>query len=557
MRALRRESPVLVAVLFGWNLGWAWVVLVRWGLIPADAAARTLLAAEVFFSRDPKLSNLGFVRLPLPALLQLPLVLVPGLWPTGLAGATVSALAGAAAGALINDIARALGWGRSRWLLVAAFALNPAVIYVSASGLTEPVLMVAALGLVRCFLGWADAEAKGNRRLAVAWLVGLGLSGAVGVLTRYEGWLLGTVMALMVGLLALKRSGADAAQAAVLVYAAPPAYAVFLWVFFNWLIMGDPLYFALGPYAARAYVPAGTEGFDPAAGIRAVVDAAWHLSPLFFFATAGLLAFSLIRWDPVGLLLAAFWLSVPLFIAFSLVSGQLASIQYRYLTPLIPGTAALVALGLRGGSAYVRWRYLVGLLVALLGPSTALVGVLREPMSANSVRVFGEALIFREGTSLWTSEREMAQYLTTAGAGPILTDTAGGVEMVIFFTGEPGRFIVPGDRDFETVLRDPVGKARYVLVPAPAGTGRLHRVNQVYPGLYASGAGWASLEKEVGPYRLYRVAGPPPPERAITVPPARGSPAPGWARPAVLVLIAAGILVVGAALLRPRSAAGS
>jgi hypothetical protein len=114
VRVLRRESLVLLAVLFGWNLTWAWVVLVRWGLIPADAAARTLLAAEVFFSRDPKLSNLGFVWLPLPALLQLPLVLIPGLWPTGLAGATVSALAGAVAGALINNIARALGWSRSR-----------------------------------------------------------------------------------------------------------------------------------------------------------------------------------------------------------------------------------------------------------------------------------------------------------------------------------------------------------------------------------------------------------------------------------------------------------
>jgi hypothetical protein len=554
VRVLRRESLVLLAVLFGWNLIWAWVALVRWGLIPADAAARTLLAAEVFFSRDPKLSNLGFVWLPLPALLQLPLVLIPGLWPTGLAGATVSALAGAVAGALINDIARALGWSRSRWLLVAAFALNPAVVYVSASGLTEPVLMAAALGLVRCFLGWVDAEAKGSRRLAVAWLVGLGLSGAAGVLTRYEGWVLGAVMALMVGLLALKRSGANAAQAAMLVYAAPPAYAAFLWVFFNWLIMGDPLYFALGPYSARAYVPAGTEGFDPAAGVRAVADAAWRLSPLFFFATVGLLASSLIRWDPVGLLLAAFWLSVPLFVAFSLVSGQLAFIQYRYLTLLIPGTAALVALGLRGGSAHARWRCLVGLLVALLGPLTSLVGVLQEPMSANSVRVFGEALISRKATTLWTSEREMAQYLTAAGGGPILTDTPGGVEMVIFFTGEPGRFIVPGNRDFEVALRDPAAKVAQVLVPAPTGTGALHRLNQAFPELYATGSGWAVLEKEIGPYRLYRVPGARPgrPEPASRSAPQTSD----RLRLGGLILLAAATGLVAVGLLRRPGVAG-
>lgn len=525
MKTARRQFLTVSAVLFGWNLAWAWVILVRWGLIPADAAARTLLAAEVFFSRDPKLANLGFVWLPLPAFLQLPLVLVPGLWPTGLAGAVVSALAGALTGALINETARALGWGRSRYLLVAAFALNPAVIYVSASGLTEPLLMAAVLGQVRCFIGWAGAEAQGNRRAAVAWLVGLGVSSAVAVLTRYEGWFLSIVLALMVGAIARKSSGPEAAQASVLVYAAPAVYAAFLWAFFNWLIMGNPLYFLLGPYSSRAYFLAEGSGTGLTAAAVAVLEAGWSLSPLFFPAAVGLLGLGLGRRNLTYALVAAFWLAVPLFLALSLGSGQIPNIQYRYLTPLIAGSIVTAAVGLSGPAIDRRWHILAGLLLALLGPPTGLAGMLRDPMSMSSLslRPFAEALLSGQVTPLWAFERELADYLIASGAGPVLTDTAGGVEMVVFFTGQPGRFILPADRDFEAALQEPARAATHVLVPAPAGTGALHRINQVYPELYAAGADWAVLEKEVGPYRLYRIPeaqpgrpGPPPESRPLS-----------------------------------------
>ncbi len=555
MKGARREFLLLTALLLGWNLAWAWVVLVRWGLIPADAAARTLLAAQVFFGRDPKLANLGFVWLPLPALLQLPLVVVPGLWPTGLAGAAVSALGGALAGGLINDTARFLGWGRARHLLVAAFALNPAVIYLSASGLTEPLLMAAALGQVRCFLGWAEAERRADRRQAVGWLVGLGLSSGAAVLTRYEGWVLSGAVALMVGLTALKRGGPQVAEAAVLVYGAPPAYAAFLWVFFNWLIMGDPLYFLRGPYAAAAAARATTQWQSLESAATETVRAAWSVSPVFFGALGGSILTGLAVRNPTGVLLGGFWLAVPVFLAVSSGLGQLGVVQYRYVCLLIPGTICLTAAAVRTGAP--GWQLAAGLTVALLGPPASLAGMLQDPASVNnSLRPFAEALLSGRVGERWAHERELADYLAGTGAGPILTDTYGGVEMVIFFSGDPGRFIVPGDRDFEAVLQDPVGKAGHVLVPAPVGAGRLHRLNQVYPGLYASGASWAGLEREVGPYRLYRVAGPPPTEGAPRAPAVRGSPTPGWVRPAALGLIAIGVLGVAAALFRPRSAVG-
>lgn len=540
MRKAALEFSLLFCLLIGWYILWAGVMVARWGLIPEDAAARTLQAAQVFYGRDPKLSNLGFVWPPMPALLQLPLVLLPGLWPTGLCGAVVSALAGALAGALLNETARALGWDRARYLLVGAFALNPAVTSVSAGGLSEPLLMAAALGQVRCFLGWAEAEARADRRRAVGWLFGLGLAGALGVLTRYEGWLLAAVMGLMVVVLALRRGNAGAAEAAVLVYGAPPAYAAFVWAFFNWLVMKDPLYFWRGPYAALAYVLAEGTTANPIGRAGAVLVGVWQLSPLFLPALVSAIGLGLARGRLPVLLVAGYWLSLPAFLAFSRGLGQVLDVQYRYLTPLVPATLCLVTLTLARIPA--DWRLGAGLALLVLGPATGLLGMWADPAPlGNSLKPFAEALLSGRPVQAWAAERELAAYLRESGAGPVLTDPAGGVEMVVFFSGQPARFVLPADRDFEAILENPVGKASHVLVPSPTGVGSLHAINRAFSGFYESGAAWAVLEKEVGPYRLYRVLGPQPPEGRVSAR-AAGLPTPVWVKPAVLSLLGLGIL---------------
>lgn len=549
MRRSWLEFSLISGLLLGWYLAWAWVIVVRWGLIPEDAAARTLQAAQVFYGRDPKLANIGFVWPPLPVLLQLPLALLPGLWPTGLCGAAVSALGGALAGALLNETARAAGWGRARYLLVGAFALNPATTFVSATGLSEPLLMAAALGQVRCFLGWADAEARADRRQAVGWLFGLGLAGALGVLTRYEGWLLAAVMGLMVAVVALRRGRADAAEAAVLVYGAPPAYAAFLWVFFNWLVMKDPLYFWRGPYAASAVVPAEGAAANLMGGAGAVLGGIWRLSPFFLPVLVGALGLGLVRRRLPVLLVAAYWLSLPAFLALSLGLSQIPDIQFRYLTPVVPATLCLAALSLAGLSA--GWRLGVGMALLVLGPSTGLLGMSADPAPpGNSLKPFAEALLSGRPAPAWAAERDLAAYLLASGAGPVLADPVGGVEMVVFFSGQPDRFVLPADRDFQAVVENPVGKVSHVLVPPPTGIGSLNAVNRAFPGFYGSGVAWAVLEKEVGPYRLYRVLGPKPPEGRLWVLPAAGLPTPGWVKPAVLSLLGLGILGLGVVLIR-------
>ncbi len=81
---------------------------------------------------------------------------------------------------------------------------------------------------------------------------------------------------------------------------------------------------------------------------------------------------------------------------------------------------------------------------------------------------------------------------------------------IVFFSGDPGRFVVNVDPDFDEVLGEPAGRVKYVLVPSTRLEGSLNQVNITHPLLYQFGAPWASLETEwaesAGEWRLYRVA---------------------------------------------------
>jgi hypothetical protein len=91
-------------------------------------------------------------------------------------------------------------------------------------------------------------------------------------------------------------------------------------------------------------------------------------------------------------------------------------------------------------------------------------------------------------------------------AGSVLLDVASG-NPIVLQSAHPDWFVITPDRDFERVLADPVTfGVRYVLVT----NNPLDAVNRTYPGLYGTGAGFATLvakydEPGSANWRLYRV----------------------------------------------------
>jgi hypothetical protein len=261
----------LAAVLWSWRNG----ALLNYG----DAVAHLHIARRVFDSHQPRFSQLGSVWLPLPHILLVPFVQVYSWWANGFAGIIPSALAYLAACAGFYRLARHWLPLSSAALALAFFAANPNLLYLQTTAMTEPLFVCEMIWLTVWLVEWRagfDAHSKQSSRLL--WMIALVLVAAV--FTRYDGWIMALLAWLAIGI-TLARTGQLRARAfwlaSILVVAAPIA-----WLVYNSAAFGDWLYFARGPYSAKAIeIRTAVPGFPPHPG--------WHspwVSLLFYVKTA-------------------------------------------------------------------------------------------------------------------------------------------------------------------------------------------------------------------------------------------------------------------------------
>jgi hypothetical protein len=231
---------------------WSWRnhALLNWG----DAVAHLHIARRVFDSHQPRLSQLGSVWLPLPHILMIPFVQVYGWWANGIAGAIPSALAYIAACAGIYRLAR-------RWLQPAAaaltfFAINPNLLYLQTTAMTEPLFVCEMIWIVVWLVDWRtqnmewrtalDEDAGKSDRL----LIWIAAALVAAIYTRYDGWVIALLAWTSIGLVLLKQRRLRSRTfwlASAFIVAAPV-----IWFNYNAAAFGDWLEFARGPYSAKA-----------------------------------------------------------------------------------------------------------------------------------------------------------------------------------------------------------------------------------------------------------------------------------------------------------------
>src|SRR5437764_3302596 len=125
-------------------------------LLYGDAVAHINIARRVFDSRTPGPLQLGTVWLPLPHLFMLPFVASRWLWQTGIAGSFPSMLGYVFSVIGIFRLVRtvlsdatekaARTQGRfAAWLGAASFALNPNIIFMQSTAMTEPVYLAFSI----------------------------------------------------------------------------------------------------------------------------------------------------------------------------------------------------------------------------------------------------------------------------------------------------------------------------------------------------------------------------------------------------------------------------
>jgi hypothetical protein len=334
-----------------------------------DAVAHLHIARRVFDSRTPRFSQLGSVWLPLPHILLIPLVQDYYWWASGLAGVIPSALAYLAACVGIHRLARHWLSPAAGALTLFSFALNPNLLYMQTTAMTEPLFLCETIWIVVCLVEWRTAldeeaeatsytlpsgpathhashgriaglarhplhvfEAPGPRR--GAWLrnplaplaprtnipiaqstslqVCIAAALVAAIFTRYDGWIIALIAWTVIGLTLLKHAaegerGRLASPAFWLASFAVVAAPV-LWFLYNSVSFGDWLYFARGPFSAKAIelrTAATAPGWPPHPG--------WHnpwVALLYFLKVSELDSVAAPGWGSfwgnVVLILAAF-----------------------------------------------------------------------------------------------------------------------------------------------------------------------------------------------------------------------------------------------------------
>lgn len=246
LAAPKDPGAALVALAAAVAAVLAYLYFADHGLLLAykDANSHLLIARRVVDSPTAGLAQLGGVWLPLPHLLAAPLSAWEAMYTSGLAGAAVSMLSYVVCARYLYLHAASLSGHWAGGVTAAGlFALNPNVLYLQATAMTELLLFASAIVAVHHLHRWC-VESR-LRDLAIASTAVLAAT-----LTRYEGWILCAVALAVVAYTALRRHRRYAhTEGSVLVFGFIAGAGVVGWMAWNLAIFGDPMNWRSGEYA--------------------------------------------------------------------------------------------------------------------------------------------------------------------------------------------------------------------------------------------------------------------------------------------------------------------
>ena len=190
-----------------------------------DARAHLVVARRIIDSLTPGWQQVGAVWLPLPHLLNMVPVQIDVLYRTGASAVAISvASTGVAAWALSSLILRTTASRSGAIAAVALLVLNPDVLYLQSTPMTEPLLFATTMAALALVVAWIDGG-------AVRWPHAAGAMLAAACLTRYEAWPIAGCAVAITGAVLLRRGASPGrALAACLELAAWPAAAIVLFL---------------------------------------------------------------------------------------------------------------------------------------------------------------------------------------------------------------------------------------------------------------------------------------------------------------------------------------
>ncbi|MEP6539068.1 MAG: glycosyltransferase family 39 protein [Bryobacteraceae bacterium] len=367
-----------------------------------DAEAHLNTARRIVDSRNPGYDQVGSPWLPVPHALMLPFVGNDRLWQTGLAGTIPSAICFVLAGVLLFAATRRLFQSTAAGVCAAAlFALNPNLLYLQSTPMTEPVFFLTICGLLYCTVLFHSTQ-------SMAAVVAAAFFSMAASLTRYEGWSLIPFVAAYF-LVGSKANRVRNAALFSLIAAIAPLY----WMGHNWWYYGTFFEFYFGPYSAK-----GIYARDLAAGMaRFPTDHDWPKCVLYFRSAAQLAVGPVLlivgcAGIAAALLKKAFWPVIflglpPVFYVLSMYSSGVP-IFVPHLWPngyynTRYGLAVLPLLALSGGALVALAPQRIRALACTLVVLASVVPWLAYPRAENWI-CWKESQVNSVARRAWTSE---------------------------------------------------------------------------------------------------------------------------------------------------------
>jgi len=289
----RSSLAAVVALLSAVGIGAAWWCFSRgYTLYFGDAEAHLNIARRILDSRTPGPDQIGTVWLPLPHFLLIPFVMRDAWWRSGLAGIFPSVACFVIAGTFLFSAARRVYGSTGAALAVALlFALNPNILYLQATPMTELPFLASLAALLWATLWFRDSQSLWAVLIAAA-------ASNAASLTRYEGWFLIPFVCLYL-LAASKRKPHAILFAAFFTVMA--VLGPLAWLAHNQYYYSNALEFYNGPYSAAAiYQRQLAQG-----GFRYPGDHDWIAAARYYFAASRWIAgWPLLILGGVGTLIA-------------------------------------------------------------------------------------------------------------------------------------------------------------------------------------------------------------------------------------------------------------
>src|SRR3984957_8846543 len=214
-----------------------WTFAHGYVLYYGDAESHFDIARRILDSRTPGPEQIGTGWLPLLHLVLIPFVMHANWWQTGFAGTIPSAACLAIAAIFFFAAAdRAFHSRPAAFAVMLVFLLNPNMLYLSTTPMTEPIFAAAIAALLFATLWFRDSQSIWALLLAA-------VASNAASLTRYEGWFLIPFVALYVLIVAKNKWLA-------IPFAALLSLAPLAWLAHNRFYDGDALEFYRGQWSA-------------------------------------------------------------------------------------------------------------------------------------------------------------------------------------------------------------------------------------------------------------------------------------------------------------------